>query len=132
MRSRVFAAMTVAIAAAAAATLSAHHNASHTFDAEHPVTLSGIITALQWRNPHALVYLDAKQDDGSVVNWKVELSAGMILQRSGVAKDVFIVGDPISMVACLAKDGSHAAVARVVTVPRGLEDKPVGFCYAPK
>jgi hypothetical protein len=111
--------------------LSAHHNASHTYDAEHPVSLSGTVTDVQWKNPHVLVHLDAKQDNGTVVNWKVELVAALFMNREGIARDALKLGDPINMTVCVAKDGSHTAAARSVTVPTAFANRRVGFCYVP-
>ncbi len=109
--------------------LLAHHNASHTYDAEKPVPLDGTVTAVHWKNPHVLVYVDVKSDGGNVVNWKVELVGpigGMV--RLGLTKEAFHVGDPISLTACVAKDGTHTAAARAVTVPSAMENKRVGIC----
>jgi hypothetical protein len=78
-----------------------------------------------------LVHLDAKQDNGTVVNWKVELVAALFMNREGIARDALKLGDPINMTVCVAKDGSHTAAARSVTVPTAFANKRVGFCYVP-
>jgi hypothetical protein len=130
MQTGTCAALALMIAASTPA-LSAHHNASHTYDAEHPVALSGTVTDVQWKNPHVLVHLDAKQADGTVVDWRVELVAALFMNREGIVRDVLKPGDPISMTVCVAKDGSHTAAARSVTIPSAFADKRVGFCYVP-
>ena len=53
--------------------LVAHHNVTHTYDTDKPVPLSGTVSAVQWKNPHVLVYIDTKGGAGAVVNWKVEM-----------------------------------------------------------
>ena len=64
--------------------------------------------------------------------WAALLSAALVISRNGISKDAFKIGDPINTIACIAKDGSHCAAARTVTVPGWLENKPVGFCYPPE
>ena len=80
--------------------LFAHHNIAQIYDAEKPVQLNGTVTAVQWKNPHAFVLVDVKDESGKVVNWKVELLAGLQLSREGFTRDSLHVGDPINMSAC--------------------------------
>src|SRR2546428_5680161 len=70
-----------------AAPLLAHHNTSVTYDARKPVPLIGTVTEVQWRNPHVFVFVDVKDEAGSVVNWKVELLGGLTLSREGFTRD---------------------------------------------
>jgi hypothetical protein len=111
--------------------LLAHHNTAVTFDAEKPIPLEGTVTMVLYRNPHTYVFVDAKDADGTVVNWKVELLAGLILNREGFARDFLKVGDPVSMTVCVAKDGSHTAAAKYFFVPSSLTNKRAGTCKDP-
>jgi hypothetical protein len=129
MKSLIRAAIVAVALTVAVARVFAHHNAAHTYDVDQPVALSGTVTAVQWKNPHVLVYLDATSDDGTVVNWKVEMIGplgGMI--KLGLNKDSLKVGEAIGMTACVAKDGSHTAAAHAVTVPSVFDNKHVGLC----
>jgi hypothetical protein len=72
--------------------LSAHHNVAQMYDAEKPTSLNGTVTAVQWRNPHVFVFVDVKDEAGSVVNWKVEWLAAMIIFRQGFSRDSLHVG----------------------------------------
>ena len=110
--------------------LLAHHNVAQMYDAEKPVPLSGIVTAVQWRNPHVFVFVDVKDEAGGVVNWKVEWMPAMVIFREGITKDSLHVGDTISMTVCFAKDGSHTAAAQYVTVPSVFENRRIGDCKA--
>ena len=113
-----------------AAPLLAHHNISKMYDAQKPVPLNGTVTAFQWKNPHALVFVDVKDEVGNVVNWKVELLAGLLLSREGFGRDSMHVGDPIKMTACVATDGSHTAAAQFIFVPSAFENHRAGLCKA--
>jgi hypothetical protein len=110
--------------------LLAHHNVTQIYDAEQPVPLNGTVTAIQWRNPHVFVFVDVKGETGNVVNWKVELLAGLTLNREGFTRDSLHIGDPINMTACVAKDGSHTATAQFIYVPSAFENHRAGLCKA--
>jgi hypothetical protein len=110
--------------------LVAHHNIAAMYDAEKPVPLNGTVTAVQWRNPHVFVFVDVKDDSGSVVNWKVEWLAALVLSQQGFTRDSLHVGDIINMTACVAKDGSQSAAAQFVTAPHAFENHRVGLCKA--
>jgi hypothetical protein len=102
----------------AAVPLSAHHSFAAEFDGTKQINLTGVVTKVDWVNPHAWVYVDVKGDDG-VVNWALESGAPNALYRAGWRKDDLKVGDKVTFSAFLAKDGSHTAAAREVTLPDG-------------
>jgi hypothetical protein len=112
------------------AALLAHHNTAGVYDVEKPVALNGTVTEVQWRNPHVFVFVDVKDEAGSVVNWRVELLAGLVLNREGFNRNSLHVGDPINMTACVAKDGSHYAAAQFIFVPSAFENHRAGVCKA--
>ena len=113
-----------------AAPFAAHHNVTQIYDAIRPVPLIGTVTAFEYRNPHTFIFVDAKDSAGAVVNWKVELLAGLMLNREGITRDSLHVGDAISMTACLAKDGSHTATAQFIFIPSAFENHRAGLCKA--
>ena len=59
----------------AAAPAFGHHSFAAEFDAKKPVKLQGTVTKMEWINPHAWIYVDVKNTDGSVTNWMVEAGA---------------------------------------------------------
>ena len=90
------------------------------FDADKPVKLSGIVTRVDWRNPHTHIYLDVKDDTGKVVNWTLEGYPPNVLARTGWTKDVTVkVGDTISIFGWRARDGSPSAHLREATLAGG-------------
>jgi hypothetical protein len=99
--------------------LFAHHSFAAEFDGNKQITLTGVVTKVDWVNPHAWVYVDVKGDDGAMVNWALESGAPNALYRAGWRKDDLKVGDNVTFSAFLAKDGSHTAAARQVTLPDG-------------
>lgn len=71
------------------AVLTAHHSFAKEFDDRKPVSLRGKITAMEWINPHVLLYLAVEDEDGNIVNWKIESSSPLALARSGWPRDFF-------------------------------------------
>ena len=98
----------------------AHHSFGVTFDAEKPVTLSGVVTKIEWTNPHTHLYMDVKDASGKVVNWKFEGYPPNVLARTGWRRDVTVkVGDAISIFGWRARDGSPFAHLREATLTDG-------------
>jgi hypothetical protein len=97
----------------------AHHSFAAEFDGTKKITLTGVVTKMDWVNPHAYIYVDVKGDDGGVVNWAIETGAPNMLYRQGWRKDDLKAGDAVTLEAFLAKDGSHTAAARSVKLPDG-------------
>ena len=94
----------------------AHHSFSAEYDSKKPVTLKGIVTKVDWMNPHVYFYLDVKDDDGNITNWGMEMGPPNGLQRGGWTKNTMKVGDEVTVEGTLAKDGSKQANARSVTM----------------
>lgn len=94
----------------------AHHSFSAEYDAKKPVTLKGVITKVEWMNPHVYFYLDVEDDNGKVTNWALEMGPPNGLQRAGWTRNTMNIGDEVIVDGVLAKDGSHQANARSVTM----------------
>ena len=104
--------------AAAVPTL-AHHSFAAEFDTKKPVTLKGVVTKVEWMNPHAWFYIDVTDDQGKVEHWQCETGAPIELLRRGWRKNNLKVGDQVTVEAFRAKDATNTVSARVVTLPDG-------------
>ena len=82
---------------APASVLWGHHSFAEEFDDRKPVSLRGEITNNEWINPHVLLYLAVKDEDGNVANWKVESGSSLALTRSRWTRDFFKVGDLVTV-----------------------------------
>ena len=97
----------------AGAPASAHHSFAAEFDANRAVNLKGVVTKIEWMNPHTYFYLDVAEGD-TVVNWGMEMGSPNGLMRQGWTRNTLKVGDQVSVEGSQAKDGSHVGNARVV------------------
>ncbi|HTW67587.1 MAG TPA: DUF6152 family protein [Bryobacteraceae bacterium] len=104
---------------AATMPLAAHHSFAAEFDAAKPLTLQGTVTKLDWMNPHIWIYLDAKDESGTVTHWQCEGGPPNTLTRNGWTKDSLKIGDQVSISGFRAKDGSNTCNSRSVKLPNG-------------
>ena len=97
----------------------AHHAFSAELDINKPVTLKGVVTKIEWMNPHAWFYIDVKTDSGVVEHWQCETGAPIELARRGWRKSDMKVGDEVTVQGFRAKDGTYTTNARMVNLPDG-------------
>ena len=97
----------------------AHHAFAAEFDANRPVKLEGVVTKMEWINPHSWIHIDVKGDDGSVQKWMIEGGAPNALLRRGWNRDSLKAGTQIMVQGFQAKDGSHRANGRDITFADG-------------
>jgi Family of unknown function (DUF6152) len=118
---RVKQAVFVAGLALLAATLPlvAHHSFAAEFDSAKSVALQGVVTKLDWMNPHIWIYLDTKDESGTVAHWQCEGGPPNTLTRNGWTKDSLKIGDQVNIDGFRSKDGSNTCNARSVKLPSG-------------
>ena len=100
--------------------LAAHHSFGLEYDATKPITLTGVVTKVEWTNPHSYLLIDVKDDKGNVANWKFEGYGPGVLYRTGWKRDVSIKpGDTVTVSGWRARDGTNWAHSRQVTLANG-------------
>ena len=87
MRVNVIIGLAIVGLVVAAAPVRAHHSFAAEYDANKPITITGVVTKMEWMNPHARFYVDVKEADGKVTNWNFELGAIPVLLKQGWRKD---------------------------------------------
>ncbi len=114
-----FAGILIAGLIAAALPLAAHHSFTAEYDDQQPIKVSGVVTKVEWQNPHIWFYVDVKNEDGTVTNWAFSGGAPGQLFRRGITKSSIQVGMQVNVAGFRAKDGSHNANGSSVTFPDG-------------
>ncbi len=105
----------------AAGSVWAHHSPSAIFDMAKKFTLTGTLTQVEWINPHIVVAMEAKKDDGSVETWKFESNPPSWFRRVGVARDSFAkaIGQTVTVEGVRAKNGVLYGYLQKITFPDG-------------
>lgn len=103
--------------------LFAHHSPSAIFDMKNKVTLTGSVTKVDWVNPHIVLYMDAKGDDGGTVSWKFESNPPRWFTKVGVNRADFAaaIGQDVKVLIVKAIDGSKYGYLQKITFPNGNE-----------
>jgi hypothetical protein len=99
--------------------LIAHHSFAAEFDAENPVQLRGVVTGMDWVNPHSWIHLDVKNPDGTVTTWMIEGGTPNTLLRRGFTKNSLKPGTELTVEGYRAKDGASRANGRDLVLPDG-------------
>jgi hypothetical protein len=95
----------------------AHHSFSAEFDAAKPMKLTGIVTKVEWTNPHVWFYINVKDEaTGQVSNWGAEMGPPHGLQRQGWRRETLKIGESVTVDGFQARNGENRMNARTVTL----------------
>ena len=118
-----------AIGVSAAATLLAHHSVPGQFDVSKPMTLKGVISKVDWINPHIYVHLDVKESDGTTNTWALATLPTAMMRRAGLTRESLQgkPGEEVTITAVPARDGSkHLGWINKITYADGHSFAPTG------
>jgi hypothetical protein len=99
--------------------IQAHHSFAAEYDASKAIRITGVISKVEWTNPHSYLYIDAKDEQGNLITWTCEGGAPNALSRRGFRKNSIKLGDTVTIDGYGAKDGSHLMDARRITLSDG-------------
>jgi hypothetical protein len=99
----------------------AHHSLASEFDESKPLTLQGVITKIDWLNPHVYIYLDVKKAGGGTTAWSLETLPPATLRRGGLRKEMLGLGQTVSVLVYQARATSNLAFLRKITFADGHE-----------
>lgn len=118
MNKLLTAALAIAVFGASTNAL-AHHSFAAEYDAEKPISFTGTVTEMKWSNPHGWIYVDVKDENGTVVNWALETSASNGLIRRGWRKEDLPAGTVLMIEGWQARNGTPTGNISSVTFPDG-------------
>jgi hypothetical protein len=108
--------LAAAALAGAATVVQAHHSFAAQYDSNKPTSMAGVVTKVEWTNPHVYIYIDVTDPKTQKVsNWGFEMGPPHMLMRSGWKRNSLKIGEEVSVDGWLARDGSSTANARRVT-----------------
>lgn len=118
----------VAVLATASA-LSAHHSVAGQFDTSKQVTLKGVISKVDWVNPHIYLHLNVKGDDGQVTTWALGTVPTAMARRAGLTRESIAghTGETVTIEANPARDGTkHLGWVNTITYADGKKHELSG------
>jgi hypothetical protein len=119
MRIKVTLLLTGIVLAGAGVPVWAHHAFASEFDAKRPVKFTGVVTKMEWINPHSWMHVDVMKPNGTVEKWMIEAGTPNMLFRRGIDKNSVRAGMEVVIDGYQAKDGSLRANGRDLTLPNG-------------
>jgi hypothetical protein len=99
--------------------LLAHHSFATEYDKTKPVSVTGVVKKVEWKNPHIWFYVDVKDARGKVVTWGFSGGPPAFLTRQGIHSNVMKAGDVVKVEGFRARDGSNNASGGKVTFADG-------------
>ena len=118
MRTRLMA-LTLGLLFAITPFLQAHHSFAAEYDSNQPVKVTGVVTKVEWQNPHIWFFVDVKDAQGKVTNWGFSGGPPGVLQRRGITRSALKTGDTVIVEGFRARDGSNNASGGKVTFADG-------------
>jgi hypothetical protein len=104
------------IASIGAGVAEAHHSFAAQYDSGKPVNLTGVVTSVEWTNPHVYIYIDTTDPKTrKVTNWGFEMGPPHMLQKAGRKRNSLKIGEVVVVDGWLARDGTNHGNARKVT-----------------
>ena len=104
-----------------AAPIAAHHSWPVEYDGTKPVTVKGVVTKVEWTNPHTHFYLDSTDEKGSVTSWNFEMASTVALERGGWSRKALPVGTQLTITGFEGRAVKTRAIASSMTTADGKE-----------
>ena len=99
--------------------IDAHHSWTAEYDGNKPVSVKGVITKVEWTNPHTHFYVETRDEKGSVTTWNFEMASTLSLERGGWSRKTLQVGDQVTIGGFGGKAVTTRAVASSITTADG-------------
>lgn len=101
------------------APLAAHHSWTADYDAAKPVTVKGVVTKVEWTNPHTHFYIESKDEKGTVTSWNFEMASTLALERGGWSRKTLPVGTEVTISGFGGRAVTERAIASSIVTADG-------------
>ena len=118
MRTRIVASV-AGFLLAGAIPLVAHHSFAAEYDSAQPVKVTGIVTKVEWTNPHTHFYIESRDEKGTVTTWNFEMASTIALERGGWSRKTLQVGDQVTIGGFGGRAVTNRAIANSITTADG-------------
>lgn len=105
------------------------HHSSAGFNMKNPITIKGKVSKFDWANPHAFIYMNVKNKNGGVDEWRVEANSPNMLSRVGWNREIIKEGDEITVNGAPANNGAEVMRLESVILANGQKLDGQGFSY---
>jgi len=119
MKRAVFAVLAVGLLCGVGARLSAHHSFAAHYDMQKPITITGAIANVQLTNPHSWFFLDVKEPDGTVTQWKFEAGTPSGMIRNGYKASELSAGTVVTITGFPSRASDHVGMLRELKTADG-------------
>jgi len=101
--------------------IAAHHSWTAEYDSTRPVTVKGVVTKVEWTNPHTHFYVDSTDTGGKVTNWNFEMASTPALERGGWSRKTLPVGTQVTVSGFAGRSVTQRAIVTSFKGPDGKE-----------
>jgi DNA/RNA endonuclease YhcR with UshA esterase domain len=109
----------IIVALGLVAPIAAHHSWTADYDGGKPVTVKGVVTKVEWTNPHTHFYIEAKDEKGTVTMWNFEMASTLALERAGWSRKTLQAGDQVTITGFGGRAVTERAIAQTITTADG-------------
>ena len=99
--------------------LAAHHSWQAVYDAAKPISVKGVVTKVEWTNPHTHFYVDVADEKGTVTNWNFEMASTLALERGGWTRRTLQVGNEVTVGGFGGRNVMTRAIANSIVTADG-------------
>ena len=121
MKTKLIALAAFVVSAFGSAQALAHHSFAAEFDANTPIKLHGVVTKVEWTNPHTYFYVEVEDADGSHHEWALEMGSPNGLMRRGWTRNTLEIGTEVYVTGTRARDGSYKGNVQAVVIAEGCQ-----------
>jgi hypothetical protein len=113
--------VTAGLVAVMAPGVAAHHSWTVDYDASKPVTVKGVVTKMEWTNPHTRIYVESPDEKGVVTSWNFEMASTVALERGGWSRRTLQAGTTVTIDGFEGRTLRTRAIASAVKTAEGKE-----------